>query len=368
MAHYFESLGNFLVNLFSRKNKDKKDLQKGEGYSYGKSSEKLKEKDPEESSLLLEENYRNKHKMRMQGYKIENDKINSSNYSSTQICSLKSIPVFYGLFGVLTVAFMLGSVFIEQKTVDGLYSQIGPMKMQFIPLFNLPKVNQFVFHILNTMTSVMGLLLIHSLLLTLRIKFSKRNSTTFDYVKLYLTIFYGVVSHLSHLFYGSIFFLKNFEILNSLMQKEVHISTYEFLFGIQIFFTVLFGICISLILFSIKSKPSYAIETEDSNSEESRREMRWLNYKLLILIYLVFFCVAYFLINLHNNNVILSSMNSILLKSNYSYLLAFLPYALYFLNLLFYVMFYDDLRNSEVAISMKECDKFSFENNNKNIL
>ena len=241
---------------------------------------------------------------------------------------------------------------------------MGPKKFVFISLFSLPKVNHFVYHLLNSCTAVTGLGLVYSIFMIMNLKFRQHAYDNYQFIKLYLAVLYGFISNLVHLTYGAIFFMDGVEAINQLVHKEIHISLYEFLFYLQIFFSVLFGIFTTLLTFTMKAKPSYSIETQE---QEEQTDYKWINYRILILIYLAFFLTANILVVLHNNGVIFTSYDSVLLKSNYAYLIAFLPYALYLLNLGLYSMFYGELKNTYVSMA-SPAEKINYEHHHKNIL
>lgn len=365
MAYYFENLKNSILKYFGKSNlKQEKEPQTYDSTeqwkaNIGSTSKQVQEN--EESSVLLDETERKRGRIRMKFEDEEEDKS-----SSIFLFQVSKLPMIYGCLGFMTIIFMLIIGYINElnnKIVDNIYSEIGPNKFMFISIFNLPKLNHFVFHILNCSTAVTGFGLVYSILNILKMKFKQLSYDNYEYIKLYVSVLYGFIANFMHLAYGAVFYMDGFENINHLIHREIHIGLTEFIFYLQIFFSILFGLFTTFIIYSMKTKPSYSIEKE----QEEQVEYKWINYRLLILIYLSFFLIANIFIVLHNNKFIFTSFDSMILKSNYSYLIAFLPYGLYFLNILLFIMYYGELKSVNLNLSAP-AEKINYEQNHRNIL
>lgn len=355
MANYFENLKNLIVEKLSA------DAKKGNMYKMDRDDMKFKTNterrntDQEETISLMDDTVK---------YRMPKLQQSDKSYCAYIIFSTKMLPFIYGFFGIFTVAFMITCAYIN-KMPDNLYTQVGPHKTKFLSFFDLPKINYFVYHLLNSTTGLLGLALVISVFMSIHMKFSMNKLDKFQIAKLYHSVAYGLLSNIFHIIYGAAYLTIGVEKINEIFISEIHINFSQFLFLLEIFFSILFGIFTSLLINNLKSKPSYALANE--NQAETERDYKWMNYKILSIIYLTFFTISYILIFLHSNHAILPHLNNPILKSNYSYLLPFLPYLIYSLNIILYCTFYDELRDANVTL-VEPSDKMIYEYNQRNIL
>lgn len=317
----FEHLEKFLGSKFSN-SKTEKEKNNNTQAKHG-------EKDQEESSLLLESN-----RLKFQLYKeYEENKVT--------ILSGERYALMYLSFSFFTIIAMMFISYFRPMP-DELYSEMG--KIKYINMFDLQKVNHFIFHILNSISAILGIGLVCLIYSNLTLKC--KNERKFQSL---LIAFYGIVSHGFGLLYGASYYLDFIEDIDTALLSELKISFNQLIFFIQLFFTIIFGIFILLVINSLLSKPSHCIDMEEEslNSKESK----WLIYRLIILIYIICFGISYVFISLHSNHIILKNIDTLYLKNNYSYLLCLLPYTLYSLNIAFYSSFYSFLRDSKICFS-----------------
>jgi hypothetical protein len=366
MAYYFENLKNSILKYFgksnSKKEKEPQFYDSTEKWKANIANTAKPVQENEESSVLLDETERKRGRIRMKFEDEEEDKT-----SSIFLFQGSKLPMIYGSLAFLTITFMLFVGYLNEmnnKIIENIYSEIGPHKFMFISMFNLPRLNHFVFHILNSSTALTGFGLVYSILMMLKMKFKQHSYDNYQYIKLYISVLYGFIANFMHLAYGTIFYMDGYENINQLIHREIHINLNEFIFYLQIFFSILFGLFTTFLIYSMKTKPSYSIESQE---QEEQVEYKWTNYRLLILIYLSFLLVANILIILHNNKFIFTSFDSMILKSNYVYLIAFLPYGLYFFNILLYVMYYGELKSVSLNLSAP-AEKINYEQHHRNIL
>jgi hypothetical protein len=364
MAHFFEKLGNKIKSLFTKrkgkgeeisKRYSEEEIIKNEqisGSGYEKYLERNNCKDPEESSVLLEDEKKNM-------YLVNTAKVSENKrVNSILLIQTKRVPILYGVLSLTTVIFMVVYSYLNHSELD-LFSDFGPNHLKVLDFFKIYKVHSFIFHLLNTSTSFVGICLIFCIYFTIN---SKMTGMIND-AKLYLAILFGLSSHFFQFSYGIGVFVNGFEKLNETFQTEIYISLIQFIFFLQIFFTVLFGIFIILLMISAKSNSTAALETPEGNLQE----YKWLDYKLLAIIYLIFFTLAYIFIQLHSSHVILSKFTNAVLVVNYSYLLVILPYSLFLINTIFYTLFYDELKHQELKITQPN-EKTFYDESQKNIL
>jgi len=350
MSNNFENLKNTILNFISNKEKNNKPA-------------KLR-KDFEESSLLLE--YNDKALIKY------SEDIESKKIPFTLITSAKRIPFLFGSFGMLLIVTMILLSFSDKMNEEEfklLYMESGKSRTKFLNFFRLPLVNVTVYHLINSTYSLTGIALLSCLFQILYSKLIDKTASGIEYIKLYMTISFGMISQIINLIYGTVYTSSGIEKINENFTNEMRISIFQFVFLIQIFFSILFGIFTTIFIAKLKTKPSYSLENQEiPDAQNNSSHNKWFNYKLISVIYLAFFSLAYIFVYLHNNNIILKDINSELMKENYSYLLAVFPYFLYFNNLILYLMFYDEMRDSNIYISQPEEEGEYFEKRERNIL
>jgi hypothetical protein len=363
MANYIENLKNLIVDKFFSNSKSK---DKNTKFNIRDNKEKTNtnnfnnfqaQESDEAMSMLMDENDRQK-LLRPTDTPIE------LTHYSIIVLSASRFPYIYGFFGTLTIVYMIVCEYFNKSTNE-LYYELGPSRAKFISLYDLPRINNFAFNLLNTCTGFTGLGIVFVVYFNLYIKYKINKFSTFQFVKLFLSILLGIISNLFHILFGLLFIINGANKFNFKLKNEVNITVFQFLFSTQIVFSILFGFLTTCIIYSLKSRPSYSIHQE--TSIESNNDQKWLNYKILNIVYLLLFSIIYCLILLHSNNFILTSISFENVKSHYIFIIAILPYVLYFLNISLYVVFYEELRNSNVTF-LQSTDKIDYENNDKNIL
>lgn len=356
MSDVFENLKKHILSYF-RKNKNSK--QNKDTPKPSETKEKIEQGDESSVCLLDESERRNMYKFK---YQNEDKKFNT-----IPVIQTYRIPIVYLILSLCTLIFMF---IIGNKSNKDLYLEIGigNNKISILNFFRMSNINPLAFHILNSCTAIVGFGIIYTVYLVLISKFKQKKYNNFDFVKLYLSMIFGAVSMLFHIIYGTCYLVTGYNEINQMFNKELHVGLKEFIFFVEIFFTVLYGIFTMLIIYNLKEKPSTA--SFENNDSTTHAQYTWVNYKLLTLIYIIFFSLAYIFINLHHNGVIFKGLDSEILKSNYSYLLCLFPYLIYILNSLFYFYFYDELRNSEITVTDPIDSKmnYCYDNYQKNIL
>jgi hypothetical protein len=336
MSNVFENIENYV----------KAKLFKTEGVKEGQEENqeiKVNYKDPEESSVLLDSN-REKFNLHM-----ENEEL------VVTIIPAGRLALMYGALSILLIVVLFSFSLIRELPSE-LFSEIG--KIKYISFFDLQKINHFLFHFLNTLTSLLGFTIVYLLYASLSLKLNPPK--TFE---LLLTTFYGFVSHTFALLYGMSYYIDGLENFDMVLHSELKISLNQFLFFLQLFFTSLYGIFILIIMNGADSKPSHCLEQEDIKTDN-----KWLTYQIIMIIYLICFSLSLVFIVLHSNKIIFSNLDSLVLKNNYGYLLCFLPYALYFLNAAFFTSFYSQIRESKINFSSIMGSASQNQKYNQNIL
>ena len=190
-----------------------------------------------------------------------------------------------------------------------------------------------------------------------------------QFFKLCLAISFGMMAQIINLGYGIFYLSGGIEVINNNFMSEMKISIFQFIFLIQIFFSVLFGTFTTIFISKLQTKPSYSLEDqEQSDAKDQSNQYKWFNYKIIAVFYLTFFSFAYVFVYLHYNDYILQNFSSVYVKENYSYLLALFPYVLYVNNMILYLMFYDEVKESNFYISHTGEEAEQYEKRERNIL
>jgi hypothetical protein len=335
MSNAFENIENYLkVKLFKTQEfkETKADIQEN----------KTNCKDPEESSLLLES------KREKFNLVLDEEKL-------ITIIPAGRIALMYGGFSVILIL-VLSMLGYFRDLPPELFSEMG--KIKYISFFDLQKINHFIFHILNTTISLIGIAVVYLVYASLSLKLNPPKN-----FELILTSFYGFLSHTFALFYGINYYIEGLEKFDTVLHSELKMSLNQFLFFLQLFFTSLYGIFILIVMNSANSKPSHCLEQDEITPDN-----KWLTYQFIMIVYLICFSLSLVFILLHSNKIILTDFDSPVLKNNYGYLLCFLPYALYFLNAAFYSSFYSNIKESKINFSSLEGSISHVQKYNKNIL
>jgi len=349
MSNNFEKLKNTLLNFLSKQKK----------FKITKSR-----RDLEESSILLE--YSDKVQMK---YSSDNE---PEKNSLAMITSANRIPFLFGLLGTLLMIVMIClSIYkkFEADEVKLLYVEIGLSKVKFLNFFRLPTINKIVFHLINSSYSLAGIALVASLFHVLSIKLSNKKASLMQFFKLCLTISYGMMAQILNLVYGVIYLCGEIEGINISFMNETKISIFQFIFLIQIFFTLMFGTFTTIFISKLESKPAYSLEDHEYLDEkEGNNKSKWFNYKIIALFHLVFFSFIYVFVYLHHNKYILQNFTPVHITENYSYILAIFPFVLYIMNMMVYLMFYDELNESVFFISHTGEEAVRYQKIERNIL
>ncbi len=396
MSNFFENIKNLFFKSFSKK-KD----QEQENQTYNNKTQKEKEeinskkqtepktncdRENDETSILLEE---------------ENNRFQNENYFnkrkllSTSLIKNKLIPLLYLTFAFSSVAFLLLSS-SENSSFQGkssssqnyilLDAKNNKKLFNFFKLYNL---NPLVFHMFSMASGLLGIFIVYLVqnMIYLKNLTFFRSVKKFRLIEIYLTSFFGMFSQLIHILAGMVYFFSNFAALTSYMQKELNVSLHQFLFCVELFFTVLYGIFVCLIFNKLNKvdvlesesdqekypsesfsygRPnnvnlfSYGNNNNENNYNQNNNsslqvipdnlDSKWLNYKIICVIYLVFFGLCYvLLLVIKNDKINFMDKEAAYFKLNQNYLLIFLPYLLYVLNSVFYSLFYGVLKYSSTC-------------------
>ena len=385
MSNIFENIKDYIFKKFKNSKKDI-DLEK-EYLNYEKKKNKIpnqnKEREGEETSILLEEE--------IKPTNIDYNNLISKKYISTNLIANKLLPILYFTFYISTILFLFLMESNKINKQNYLTIDTGIKKISiFFNFFKLYNLNPLIFHIFSLTTGLIGILIVYLVQNNIYLKNINyyRSVDRFSMIKIYLSSFFGFFSNCLHILNGLIFFFSNFGFLNSLTVKELNISLHQLIFLVEIFFTILYGIFICMILNklnkvdvfekenygNISYSQNYTKENNNFNYDNNHNgipdnlESKWLSFKLICLIYLIFFGFSYVILILIRNEVILiANKNSIYFKINHDYLLVFFPYLLFVLNGIFYSLFYGILKYSNTS-HVEVTSQIIYDKSQKNIL
>jgi len=388
MSNFFEGIKTTIFKSFL--NKKNFDLEKDDNnLNKKKHLEKLQnERDSDETSILLEEDNNR--------YLNENN-LNNRRLLSTTLINNKILPLMYFTFAFSSVLFLMLSENIRNSENYILIEPTSHKKLfNFFKLYNL---NPLIYHIFSMTTGLIGIGIVCLVQNAIYIKNLNlhRMMHQFSLIKIYMTSLFGISSQLTHIICGMIYFFSSFAKFDSFVQKELNISLHQFLFCIEIFFTVLYGIFVCIILNQLNKVDVLETENEQdkfntadsfnySKSNENcfyknpqnnnyqlhiipdNFESKWLNYKIICIIYLIFFSICYTLLSLIKNDKInLIDKDTAYFRLNQNYLLIFLPYFIYTLNAIFYSLFYGVLKYSSTC-HIEFTSQIVYDKSQKNML
>lgn len=377
MSNFFENIKNLLFKSFLKKKNQDLEKQNFNSTKNNKNQACEKgqtERESDETSILLEE---------------ENNRFPNENYFnkrkllSTNLIKNKLIPMLYLTLAFSSVAFLMLSENSLSRSSENYILIDAENDKKLFNFFKLYNLNPLVFHLFSITTGLLGIFIVLLVQNTIYLKNLNffRSVHQFSLIKIYMTSFFGVFSQLVHIIAGMIYFFSNFAAFNSYVQKELNVSLHQFLFCVEIFFTALYGIFVCLIFnklnkidvleseneqekFTSESfiygRPNPNLFSYGNNNTNNNRDTlqvipdnidsKWLNYKIICVVYLVFFSICYSLLLLSKNNKIsFMEKDTAYFKLNQTYLLIFLPYLLFVLNSVFYSLFYGILKYSSTC-------------------
>lgn len=267
MSNFFENLKSLLFKSLLKK-KDY-DTEKDNNFSNNKKQllKTQQEKDCDENSILLEEEHNNR---------LQNENyFNKRKLLSKSLLQNRLIPILYLTFAFSSLLFLMQSEINYGKNSENYISIDKKTNKELFNFFMLYNLNPLVFHLFSITNGLLGILIVYLVQNTIYLKsLNFYNSLPkFTLIKIYLTSFFGLFSNLVHIVAGMVFFFSNFGAFNNYVVKELNLTLHQFLFCIEIFFTVLYGIFACLILNKLNK-----IDVLESDSEQEKYNSESFNY------------------------------------------------------------------------------------------
>jgi hypothetical protein len=337
----FENIRLKLLNFVQKKKKD-------QGYFKYKDDRKLKS-DTEESSILLDETERN---TALRFHNKEEIK-----HSSRILFNNTLFPMLYFIAGISAVLVMLlKDIYSHDRITEGIFITLEPNKTKFYNFFKLPEISPLLFHIINTIHCAIGMGIVYLVYAYLILKFKEKGLRLVTQIKLHLLLFTGIVSMLLSFMYGVCFITSNLDILNQPIQKYTFTSLPEVVYTLHIFFSIIFCFFSLLFLYELQSKPDSAYFNNDETRIVSSKP---INYKLIIIVYIILFSILYIFIKLYKNKLLLVDIKSDFLDSNMDFLYAVLPYSIYLFNQFYFLFIYDEVGSTYTVMVDEESNAFT---------
>ncbi len=367
MSNVFEYIKNlFFIPLLKRTEMDTKkyNCNNNDNKYYVKAQN---EKEGDDTSILLEgEN----NELPIKHY------LNQRKLLSTSLIKNKLLPLLYLIFSFSSIMFLMLCENTQMKKTENYILINGYKDRKFFNFFKLYNLNPLIFHIFSLITGIIGICIVRLVQTTIYLKSLNfyRVINSFSLMKIYLTSFFGIFSQLIHILIGIVYFFSNYRKFSLFIQSELNISLHQFLFCIEIFFSVLYGIFILITLNKLikvdvleadveherlsfsdnfnYNKPNQNLFYGNQQSTiyhtiPDNLDSKWLTFKILCVVYLAVFSFCYtILLLIKNDKVKAIDKETPYYNLNQTYLLIFLPYLLYMLNSIFYSLFYEILKYS----------------------
>ena len=352
-----------ITNTIPSKENTKDPKQQKSTFTDDTSEYFMEEEDEAENKLLLKE-------IKNPMYTNNTNTHSSSNTKSLKIISASNIPLLYFFLSCSLIPTILFINSNSQQTPSILYySYLGKAKVPLLSYFALQRVAPVVYHMINLISGLLGLLTVVLVLLYMKRNISNKKfianiSLVSEKIKLYIACFFGILAFV--LTIGSaIFAITDSSDFQATFYKELgsRFSFYEFIFLTKVFFLLTW--CVFILL--MNSPNEY--DNNSSSNPANKEEMAWYNYKLISMIYLTVFSLIYFITRL--NIIRVSQIQEII-----PFIAAIFPYICHIMFDLVVLTFCFVLKNDSVLFSDSDSDSRNrsrryenlIKNNEKNIL
>jgi hypothetical protein len=331
----FENLRKKILSLFRNKNEKSTTLNyKAYENQYNNS---------EESTILLDNEDKNG-KFKFQPEEVEQAPLN-------HLLNNKIFPFTkFSLSIMLPVIMILLDTSLPTQAEKGLYVELGPHKIKVYDMFKLPTINPILYHSVNTVQCIIALITIYlvNAYLKGRMKATQRVLTFGNIILLHLLMFTGFISVCLNYSYSLCFTISGLGNYSAPFEKALFTTLPEFVYFIQIFFSVAFGAIVVILLYVLKNDSGLVCFQNDIN--HCSQETKSFNYKLVLLIYIVLFTLGYLFTKICHCKVIMGDVKSDLLDANIDFLCVVLPYFVFFFEHIMFLFLYDELGNTGMVL------------------
>lgn len=352
MINFFENLKDKILTYFKARKIPNEEQVRERRPTY--ENQNCEESDPlnkgmlygEESSIsIYNDDKKNLRMAQEQGMEEFNQKC--------QIINLSFVPRMYIVLSVSTILLMF--ILSRNAKLDlSFYSEVCLNGVLIMNYFELPRINGLVFYIINSLVSLFGILMITSIYLVMKnLDPNNYKMTVFKRLGLYSLFFFGMISNLVQFFSGLFSLISYEKKYEGITFFSDFFSFYETLFIIQILFNVLFGLMCILLKTTFRS---------DGNKYYS-----WFDFKVITIFYILVFTLIFVFMKLYNKKKILSTLNIEFLNGNSLFIIGVFPYFIYFMNSMFYFLFYDDVKSIHLSMNTN-FNLEKFDRYQKNIL
>lgn len=330
---------------------------------------------------------------------------------TNSMITLSILPCLYLILSILVILVLL---YLQKKEADDL---ITPRKITRVSIgsgkthsygyrlgygyddydyaskipsfFELPKINQTIFHIYTCLTSLSGFSIVMILFSVLKQRFKVPEYRDHSF-KLYIMLFFGFTSNFLNFAKGFSPYLEslNIKTLASDINKDVKIELSQLLFIALIFFSILFSLYSISVLDLLRtnkeglvSGSSYDHSYNNYNNFDSHNrhnshippnltnEDNWLIYKRVILTYLSVFTLVYILFTLQENQIDLFSgtFMQFYFDKHHKFVNTMFPYFMHIINAVLMFSFYFELKYVNLALSQNMEVDYLFDDSERHI-
>jgi hypothetical protein len=311
---------------------------------------------------------------------------------TNSMITLSILPSLYLILSVLIVVVLLflqkkeGGVLIKPKLGlirgIGIDMGIGLGLGKSLPLhtnksnsltipsfYELPKINQTVFHIYTCLTSVSGLLIVTILFSVLKQRFKVPEYRDHSF-KLYIMLFFGFTSNILNLAKSFTPYLESLSIkaFTQGIEEDIKIELSHLLFIGLIFFSILFSMYSISVLDLLRSNRGGNNHSTGNNSATANED-NWLHYKIVTLTYLCVFTLIYIIFILYDNKIFIFSgtLLQCYLEKHSNFVITFFPYFIHIINAVLMFSFYFELKYVNLALSQNLEVDYLFDDAEKHI-
>jgi hypothetical protein len=285
---------------------------------------------------------------------------------TNNILKLSAIPVIYlvssilVIFTLLFLNFRLNSIANSKKPVGDIYLGIPDF-------YQLPKINPTISHIYTIISTFSGFSIVIILFSILKQRFKVPEYRQHSF-KLYIMLFFGMMSNFLNLLKGFFPFMEKIKIIPFVNEIQDDMKLKLLFLGL-LCFSFLFAFYSITILFFLKNnKEDELKEYQTCNSLFNLKfEEDWLNYKIIILFFLTIFALVYVLFLMHHNKLFMlaGSYYSLFLETKATFVINVFPYFLHLMNSILMFSFYFELKYLNIALSQNLEVDYLFESSEK---
>jgi hypothetical protein len=333
---------------------------------YDKIKKIYKKKNTQMTTMVDEENLSEQdYAILQEAEKLQTFTINKG-IITNNIFKLSALPVIYLVSSILVI-FTLLFLNFRLNSIAKKGNPVGIYLPKVPDFFQLPKINPTISHIYAIISTFSGFSIVIILFSILKQRFKVPEYRQHNF-KLYIMLFFGLMSNFLNLIKGFFLDLEKIKIISFICEINDDMK-HKLLFLLLICFSFLFAFYSISILYLLKN--STDDETKENHSTNnlyvSEFGEDWLSYKLIILAFLIIFSIVYILFLMHENKLFIlgGSYYNDFFESNMTFVVKVFPYFLHLINSILMFSFYFELKYLNLALSQNLEVDYLFESAEK---